>query len=108
MNADHYTYRVRWSDEDQAYVATVAEFGSLSWLDEDRQQAIDGIVSLVCEVLDDLRATGEPVPAPMADHHYSGTISLRIPPELHRALAIDAAEQKISLNRLISQRLAHA
>ena len=29
----------------------------------------------------------------------------RIPPELHRQLAIEAAQEKISLNRLVSMRL---
>ena len=33
-------------------------------------------------------------------------IRVRIPPELHRSLALEAAEQGVSLNRLASARLA--
>lgn len=32
MNGDHYAGRVRWSGEDEAYVATVAEMPSLAGL----------------------------------------------------------------------------
>ncbi|NMD47819.1 MAG: toxin-antitoxin system HicB family antitoxin, partial [Propionibacterium sp.] len=35
----------------------------------------------------------------------SGKFMVRLPPELHRQLAIEAAEQHVSLNRLISGRL---
>jgi Asp-tRNA(Asn)/Glu-tRNA(Gln) amidotransferase A subunit family amidase len=38
--ADHYIYRVSWSDEDWQFVATCTEFPSLSVLDEDRAQAL--------------------------------------------------------------------
>lgn len=106
MSDDHYTYRVTWSPEDGEYVATVAEFGSLSWLDADPTVALAKLRGLVAEVVDDLQASGEPVPEPLADRHYSGEFRLRIPPTLHRTLAIEAAEQGISLNRLVSAKVA--
>jgi hypothetical protein len=31
---------------------------------------------------------------------------VRVPPEVHRQLVLDAAEQHVSLNRLVSSRLA--
>lgn len=104
--ADHYTYRVRWSAEDQAYVATVAELPSLSWLDEDRSEAFACILRLVADVVHDLIASGDAVPEAIADRDYSGKFQVRIPPEAHRRLAIEAAEQGVSLNRLASSRLA--
>lgn len=42
----------------------------------------------------------------MAEKHYSGEFRVRIPPEVHRALATQAAEQGVSLNRLASAKLA--
>ena len=53
-----------------------------------------------------MQASGEPIPEPLADKHYSGEFRVRIPPQVHRALAIQAAEQGISLNRLASAKLA--
>jgi predicted HicB family RNase H-like nuclease len=44
--------------------------------------------------------------SPISGRSYSGKFIVRIPPEVHRALAIKAAEQGISLNRFISARLA--
>ena len=55
----------------------------------------------------DMHSTGEPVPEPLADRAYSGKFMVRVPPETHRALAMRAAEEGVSLNRLVSARLAH-
>ncbi|OBH75927.1 hypothetical protein A5681_09825 [Mycobacterium scrofulaceum] len=63
MQDDEYTYRVRWSDEDGEHVATCAEFPSLSHLDADPAEALTGIRQLIAEVVEDLRACGEPVPS---------------------------------------------
>jgi predicted RNase H-like HicB family nuclease len=104
--ADHYAYRVRWSQEDGEYLGTCAEFPSLSHLDADRDAAMHGIEDLVADVVAELQANGEPVPEPLADHVYSGKFQARIPPEQHRALALEAAEAGVSLNRLVSLRLA--
>jgi predicted HicB family RNase H-like nuclease len=42
----------------------------------------------------------------LAEKRYSGEFRVRIPPEQHRALAMQAAEQGVSLNRLVSMKLA--
>lgn len=102
---EHYTYQVRWSAEDQAFVATVAELPSLSWLADDNFEALSGIQQLAAEVVADLRQEGQEPPIAFADREYSGKFQVRIPPETHRKLAIAAAEQHVSLNRLISTRL---
>jgi predicted HicB family RNase H-like nuclease len=106
MRDDHYTYRVSWSPDDREFVATVVEFGSLSWLATDPAAALLGLRALVAEVVDDLLASGQSVPEPLAERQYSGEFRLRIPPALHRALAIEAAEQGVSLNRLVSAKVA--
>lgn len=108
MNAKHYTYRVRWSAEDAAFVGTVAELPSLSWVAEDQLDAFTGIRALVDEVLEDMAATGEPIPEPITTRSYSGKFVVRVAPEIHRQLALDAAEQKVSLNHLAATRLATA
>ena len=106
MRDDHYTYRVSWSPEDREYVATVIEFRSLSWLAPDPAAALLGLRDLVAQVVDELVTSGEPAPEPLADRQFSGEFRLRIPPALHRALAMEAAEQGVSLNRLVSAKVA--
>ena len=105
--SDHYTYRITWSPEDNAHVGLCVEFPSLSWLAPTPDEALEGIQRLVRECLADMHATGEKIPQPIADRTYSGKFMVRLPPESHRALAIQAAEQGVSLNRLVSARLAN-
>jgi predicted HicB family RNase H-like nuclease len=102
---DRYTYRVSWSPEDQEHVALCAEFPSLSWLAETPELALAGIRRLVADTVKDMQAEGEPIPEPLAERHYSGQFRVRIPPAVHRSLALQAAEQGISLNRLASAKL---
>jgi len=103
---DRYTYRVSWSEEDGEYVATCAEFPSLSHLASDAGAALAGAQALVADVVAEMQASGERVPEPLASRTYSGHFVTRIPPELHRRLAIEAAEQGVSLNRLVALRLS--
>jgi len=105
MNVNHYTYRVTWSAEDNEHVGLCAEFPSLSWLAPSPEKALSGIRRVVAEVVDDLKASGEPVPDALADKTYSGRLLVRIPASVHRTLATEAAEQGISLNRLVSAKL---
>ena len=105
MNNDRYTYRVTWSEEDAEYVGLCVEFPSLSWLAMGPEEALQGIRQVVAEVVADLEASGEIVPEPIAVKRYSGKFMVRIPPELHRRLSLEAAEAGISLNRLASDKL---
>ncbi len=106
MQIDHYTYRVTWSAEDGEHVGSCTEFPSLSWLSKTPEEALKGIRKLVTQVAEDMQATGETVPTPLSEKRYSGEFRVRIPPEVHRALAMQAAEQGVSLNRLASAKLA--
>ncbi len=103
---DHYTYRVTWSPEDDEHVGLCAEFPSLSWLAPTPGGALRGIRQLVSEVVADLNESGESVPEPLASRPYSGRFLVRVPPEVHRELAMEAAEAGVSLNRLAAARLA--
>jgi predicted HicB family RNase H-like nuclease len=105
LKNDHYTYRVTWSEEDGEYVGLCAEFQSLSWLASEPESALQGIRQLVADVVADLHDSGEPVPEPLASKKYSGHFMVRVPPELHRQLALEAAEEGISLNRLANDKL---
>lgn len=42
----------------------------------------------------------------MADRNYSGTLVVRTSPELHSRLAIEAAEQGVSMNQWVVQKLS--
>jgi predicted HicB family RNase H-like nuclease len=101
-----YTYRVTWSQEDEEYVGLCAEFPSLSWLADNPEAALRGIRNVVAEVISDLQSSNEPIPQPLAIRRYSGKFTVRIPPDVHRALHIQAAEARVSFNRHVSAKLA--
>jgi len=103
---DHYTYRVTWSGKDRMHIGTCLEFPSLSWLADTPDAALAGIRKIVADVLNDMHKSGENIPEPLMEKNYSGRFVVRVPPEVHRELALHAAEQGVSLNRLISSKLS--
>ncbi len=106
LDNDHYTYRVTWSEDDSEYVGLCIEFPSLSWLSETPESALTGIRKVVGEVVLDLEKNGEEIPQPLANKNYSGKFMVRVPPEIHRTLAMQAAEAGVSLNRMASAKLS--
>jgi predicted HicB family RNase H-like nuclease len=106
LKNDRYTYRVTWSEDDNEYVGLCAEFPSLSWLSGTPESALKGIRKLVAEIIPDMESNDEIIPEPIACRQYSGKFMVRIPPEVHRNLAIRAAESGISINRVVSSKLS--
>ncbi|WKZ46410.1 MAG: toxin-antitoxin system HicB family antitoxin [Anaerolineales bacterium] len=105
LKNDRFTYRVTWSEEDEEYVGLCAEFPSLSWLEPSPEEALQGIRRVVAQTVSDMKKNGEAIPEPIAIRKYSGKFMVRVPPELHRRLAIEAAESGVSLNRIASDKL---
>ena len=58
------------------------------------------------DIVADMKANRESIPEPISEKSYSGKFQVRITPELHRRLAIEAAEENVSLNRYVSYKLA--
>ena len=106
LKDDRYTYRITWSEEDNEHVGLCAEFPSLSWLAKDPDAALKGIRKLVQEVISDMRKEHESIPEPIALKQYSGKFMVRVPPQVHKKLAVEAAESGVSLNRLASLKLS--
>lgn len=103
---DRYTYRVTWSQDDNEYVGLCIEFPSLSWLSQTPESALKGIRKVIAEVVRDMQETGEILPEPIACKQYSGKFMVRILSDVHRNLAIQAAESGVSLNRFASSKLS--
>jgi predicted HicB family RNase H-like nuclease len=106
LKNDRYTYRVTGSKDDNEHIGLCAEFPSLSWLSATPEAALKGIRKLVSEVVADMEANDEAIPEPIACRQYSGKFMVRIPPEVHRNLAIREAESGISINRVVSSKLS--
>lgn len=103
---EDYAYSIMWSQEDQAYIGRVAEFASLAADGESPDAALKEIMDLVRFVLEDLAESGEAIPPPFSQRPFSGKLNLRMPEHLHRHLALEAAQQHVSLNQWINHKLS--
>jgi predicted HicB family RNase H-like nuclease len=107
-DVSHYIYRVTWSAEDGEFVATCLEFPSLSWLAEGQIAALEGLQDLIADTVADMAAEGEEIPEPFSERTYSGKFNLRVGESLHRRLAMEAAEEHLSINQYVVRRLTAA
>jgi predicted HicB family RNase H-like nuclease len=103
--ADQYTYTIQWSKEDEVYIGRVAEFASLAAHGDTREGALREITFVVQAVLEDLAESHEPIPEPLGGREFSGKLNLRMPKQLHRQLATEAAHQGVSLNDWLNHKL---
>ncbi len=104
--ANRYTYRVAWSTDDGAYVGRCLEFARLFETAPTAQQALARIEQAVMEQIQifDRVFGGEP-PTPLTEQNYSGRFMVRTSRALHERLVIEAAEQGVSLNQWVVQKL---
>ncbi|MDR1184502.1 MAG: type II toxin-antitoxin system HicB family antitoxin [Coriobacteriales bacterium] len=49
---------------------------------------------------------GEPIPEPLGLKKFRGNLTLRVPSELHRRLAIESTEQGVSINQYILSKIS--
>ncbi len=66
----------------------------------------EAVLRGIRQVVADMRAAGATEPEPIALRQYSGKFMVRIPPEVHCKLAIEAAEAGVSLNRPAGAKLS--
>jgi predicted RNase H-like HicB family nuclease len=102
----HYTYRAEWSPEHGEYAGRCIEFPLLSRLAPTPQEAIADIEQAVDKLIAEREATGDEVPRPLTERQYSGKFVVRTSPALHARLAVEAAEQGVSMNQWVVQKLA--
>jgi len=99
---DKYTYRIQWSDDDEAFLASCLEFPSLMTHGDTQAEALDEMNNVLSFVLEDLSKKGKKAPEPLKERKFKGNISLRLPPETHEDLVYLATEQDLSLNQCIT------
>ncbi len=96
-----YSVVVRWSDEDDAFIATSEEFPGLSAFGATKEEAVQELEVAREGFLQVMRECGDPVPEPEKIQHYSGQLRLRLPKSLHAGLAEAAKREGVSLNTYI-------
>ncbi len=68
------------------------------------QEAIIGVEQSVDDYL--AEREGDYIPPPLTDRKFSGRFVVRTSPMLHSQLTVEAAEQNVSMNQWVVQKLA--
>jgi predicted HicB family RNase H-like nuclease len=100
---NRYTYRAEWSSEFGEYIGRCLE---LPWLSQRAPTLKDAIASVEHTVDEYLAEHEENVPPPLTDRKFSGRFFVRTSPMLHARLAVEAAEQNVSMNQWVVSKLA--
>jgi len=103
---EKYTYRVEWSEEDGVHLARCLEFPSLMAHGDSPERALKEIESVVGETINWMVEQNEPVPEPFGLKSYKGNLTLRVPADMHRSLAIKSAEEGVSINQYILSKIS--
>lgn len=103
-----YSVIVKWSDEDDEFVAVVPELPLISGLGPTREKAVKQCMAAASLVIQSLREEGRPLPQPNKIVPYSGQLRLRMPRYLHAQLAALAEQEGMSLNSYMVYLLTRA
>jgi len=98
---DKHAISIKWSDEDNSYVATIPGIQALSALGATREEALSELFIASDAYFEALEASGKPLPLPEKVMPYSGQLRLRMPRSLHAVLSREAEDENISLNTYI-------
>ncbi len=88
--------------EEGGYTATVLEFPGCISEGDTAEAAIANVDEAMAGFIEDMLAAGEKIPEPLETRRYSGELRLRMLPSVHRAAAMRAAEEGVSLNRFLA------
>lgn len=106
LGVNRYTYRAEWSASHGEYVGRCIELPWLSKWAPTMQEAMAAIEQAADEFIASREADGGYIPVAITDRKYSGRFLVRTSPSLHARLAVEAAEQNVSMNQWVVQKLA--
>ena len=109
-NSKYYSKVVEWSDEDNCFIGSAPPLVGRCCHGRTEASVIEQLGVIVEEILAIHKADKTAPPAPTSGKQYSGKFLLRVRPEVHQALILQAAQGRQSLNslaaRLIEQGLS--
>ena len=101
MIMNKHAISIKWSDEDNCYVATIPGIKALSAFGTSREEALSELHIAAEAYFEALKTAGKPPPLPEKVIPYSGQLRLRMPKSLHAALSYGAESENVSLNTYI-------
>lgn len=93
-------------DEDGDFLAHFIELPNVSAFGDSPERALHELKLAWEGMKNSYHKHKEPLPVAPAKKEYSGQFNVRIDKRIHKELAIEAAQAGLSLNALVSQKLA--
>ena len=93
-------------DDERDWIAHLVELPNVSAHGSSAEEALQELYTAWEMVKEDYTEDGQEIPVAPSRKEYSGCFNVRIDKRVHRALAIEAAKAGISLNALVSAKLA--
>lgn len=93
-------------DEDGDFLAHFIELPNVSAFASSPEGALHELKLAWEGIKESYHKHNEPIPVAPAKKEYSGQFNVRIDKRVHKELAIEAAQVGLSLNALVSQKLA--
>lgn len=101
MKHSKYPIQINFDEKDGDYLAVVPDLPGCSAFGDTPEEALREAETAIELWLEAARQIGKPIPEPSVESAFSGKFNLRIPKSLHRALALRAQAEGVSLNQLV-------
>lgn len=98
-----WSYRFEWSDEDNCYIASVAELKGCMSQGDTIMEATEMIQDALKSYIACSLQYGDEIPEPLKPIDFKGKIPYRTTPEKHCRIARRAKAMGISINALIDE-----
>src|ERR1700733_493901 len=98
ITARDYLKIVEWSAEDGCFIGSAPPLVGQCCHGADETKVYQELCEIVDECIEIRQRDGMPLPEPTAGREFSGKFILRLPPEIHRLLALRAMQSGESLN----------
>ena len=98
-------YYIEYDAEDKIYIGRCAELPSVMAHGKKPDLALKEIQTAVQEVLKWMQKERQSLPEPISLAQFSGKLHLRMPPDKHRKIAIEARLRGVSMNQLIVNKI---
>ena len=95
---DHYLKIVEWSDEDQCYIGSIPGWIGKCCHGDNEEDVYRQLCQILEEWIEIYEEDEMPLPRSISGKKYSGKFQLRVDSDLHKALAIRAMQENVSLN----------
>ncbi|MBK8476742.1 MAG: type II toxin-antitoxin system HicB family antitoxin [Opitutaceae bacterium] len=106
--AKRYVKVVEWSETDRAYIGSAPPLVGQSCHGTTEAEVLAQLQVVVEEWVGNLLSDKKPLPQATANRVFSGKFVVRVAPEVHRKVALQAMAQGSSLNQFVAETLADA